>query len=136
MSGGHTSVRRILIPIDLSARSAPGVAYGLGLARELGAEASVLHVATSDEAAKKSAPELERLRAVLEQPEHAPPIETRIGDPAKTIIAAAHEGGYDLIVIGTRPRLGLADYLLGSVAMRVVEAAPCPVLCLRPDPTR
>ena len=37
----------------------------------------------------------------------------------------------DLIVIGTHGRTGLAKFFLGSVASRVVAAAPCPVLTVR-----
>ena len=37
----------------------------------------------------------------------------------------------DLIVMGTHGRSGLAKLFLGSVAGRVVAAAPCPVLTVR-----
>jgi nucleotide-binding universal stress UspA family protein len=37
----------------------------------------------------------------------------------------------DLIVIGTHGRTGLAKFFLGSVASRVLAAAPCPVLTVR-----
>ena len=40
----------------------------------------------------------------------------------------------DLIVLGTHGRTGLAHVLMGSVAERVVQKAPCPVLTIRhPD---
>ena len=35
------------------------------------------------------------------------------------------------IVVGTHGRTGLAGAILGSVAMRVVATAPCPVLTIR-----
>jgi nucleotide-binding universal stress UspA family protein len=37
----------------------------------------------------------------------------------------------DLIVVGTHGRTGLSHVLLGSVAERVVQTAPCPVLTVR-----
>ena len=37
----------------------------------------------------------------------------------------------DLLVVGTHGRSGLAKLFLGSVAGRVVAAAPCPVLTVR-----
>jgi len=37
----------------------------------------------------------------------------------------------DLVVMGTHGRSGLAKFFLGSVAGRVVSAAPCPVLTVR-----
>ena len=42
-------------------------------------------------------------------------------------------GNFDLIVIGTHGRSGLAHMLLGSVAEKVVRKANCPVLTVRPE---
>jgi len=39
--------------------------------------------------------------------------------------------GADLIVIGTRGLSGLKHMLLGSIAERVVQRAPCPVLTVK-----
>jgi nucleotide-binding universal stress UspA family protein len=50
---------------------------------------------------------------------------------AEGICEAASELGADLIVISTHGRTGLAHMLIGSVAERVVQHAPCPVLTLR-----
>jgi nucleotide-binding universal stress UspA family protein len=47
------------------------------------------------------------------------------------IVRAAKSKKADLIVIGTHGRTGLAKLFLGSVASRVVAAAPCPVLTVR-----
>jgi nucleotide-binding universal stress UspA family protein len=47
------------------------------------------------------------------------------------IVRAAKSKKADLIVIGTHGRTGLAKFFLGSVASRVVAAAPCPVLTVR-----
>lgn len=56
------------------------------------------------------------------------------GDPATAIVEHAAQGGYDLLVLGTHGRSGLAHALLGSVAEKVVRRAPCPVLTVRtPD---
>lgn len=47
------------------------------------------------------------------------------------IARAARSKKADLIIIGTHGRTGLAKFFLGSVASRVVAAAPCPVLTVR-----
>jgi universal stress protein A len=52
----------------------------------------------------------------------------RGGDVAETIVRTATEGGFDLVVIGTRGRTGLAHALLGSVAETVVRMSTVPVL--------
>ena len=53
------------------------------------------------------------------------------GDPATTIVEHAAQGGYDLLVLGTHGRTGIAHAALGSVAEKVVRSAPCPVLTVR-----
>jgi universal stress protein A len=53
------------------------------------------------------------------------------GVPWLEIVELAKTEKVDLIVIGTRGRTGLPQILLGSVAQRVVQLAPCPVLVAR-----
>lgn len=47
------------------------------------------------------------------------------------IVRAARGQHADMIVIGTHGRTGLARFMLGSVASRVVSHAGCPVLTVR-----
>ena len=54
-----------------------------------------------------------------------------VGSPFAEIRGAAERHHADLIVIGTHGRTGLAHVLLGSVAERVVQHAPCPVLTIK-----
>ena len=55
----------------------------------------------------------------------------REGVADEQIVRAARAKKADVIVIGTHGRTGLAKLFLGSVASRVVTAAPCPVLTVR-----
>jgi nucleotide-binding universal stress UspA family protein len=50
------------------------------------------------------------------------------GDPAEEIARVAAEGGYDLILAGSRERGTVVELLLGSVSKTLVRTAPCPVL--------
>jgi len=54
-----------------------------------------------------------------------------LGDAAATIVEHAKNGGYDLLVMGTHGRTGLSHALMGSVAEKVVRRAPCAVLTIR-----
>ena len=56
---------------------------------------------------------------------------TADGSPAQQIVRVARSKRFDLVVIGTHGRTGLAKFFLGSVAGRVVSTAPCPVLTVR-----
>jgi nucleotide-binding universal stress UspA family protein len=59
--------------------------------------------------------------------------ETRavIGNAATAILNAAREIDAELVVVATRGRTGLKRMVLGSVAERIVELAPCSVLAVR-----
>lgn len=57
--------------------------------------------------------------------------EVRAGEAASEIVAAAREHGIDAIVMGHRSHNRLAQVLIGSVARRVVDTAPCPVMIVR-----
>jgi len=58
------------------------------------------------------------------------PVETAIrdGNPSSEIVDYADEHGCDAVVMGTHGRGGIDRLLLGSVAERVVRAAPIPVV--------
>ena len=53
------------------------------------------------------------------------------GDPAHEVAEYAKSTGADLIVIPSHGRTGIARFLIGSVAERVVRLAPCSVVVLR-----
>lgn len=53
------------------------------------------------------------------------------GTAWREIVAAALHNGVELIVVGTHGRSGLHHLLLGSVAEKVVQHAPCAVLVAR-----
>ena len=51
--------------------------------------------------------------------------------PADKIVETAKDGGFDLIVIGSRGLGGIKEFFLGSVSDRVADEAPCPVLIIK-----
>jgi ACR3 family arsenite transporter len=55
----------------------------------------------------------------------------QVGHPARTIVATAHEGGYDLIVMGTHGHGKLGERLIGSIAEEVLRHSAIPVLVVR-----
>jgi nucleotide-binding universal stress UspA family protein len=53
------------------------------------------------------------------------------GNPATQIARIAKAGPFDLLIIGTHGRTGLAKFFLGSVTGRVVATASCPFVTVR-----
>lgn len=55
----------------------------------------------------------------------------RTGHVASEIAETADNGGYDMLVLGSKGRTGVQDLLLGSVARRVSEIARTAVLLVK-----
>ena len=55
-----------------------------------------------------------------------------IGTPASNIVAEAEKSGYDLIVMSTHGRTGIAHMVIGSVTEQVLRNATCPVFSAHP----
>lgn len=55
------------------------------------------------------------------------------GDAVEEIVSFARRENFDVIIMATHGRTGLADVLFGSVASRVVREAFIPVTLIRPD---
>ena len=76
------------------------------------------------------AKQLETLLTEGEQGRQAPSSSIEQGAPAGNTGLRASRGDIDLIVMATHGRGGVARLMMGSVADKVVRAAPCPVLTL------
>lgn len=56
------------------------------------------------------------------------------GDPVAEILREARRGAYDLVALATHGRRGLDRFLFGSVAARLIESSPVPLLLFPPGP--
>lgn len=134
----------ILVPVDGSTDAARALELAIEEARQHGAGVSVVF-ALDIEALQQlpfdapvDAEAIDRARAYVERqgkvveaagvPLRAAVVES--GAPADTIIEAARNG-VDLIVMSTHGLGRSGRYALGSVAMKVLMGAACPVLLLR-----
>jgi universal stress protein A len=144
---------RILVPVDFSRASRTALDYALFLAERFGATVEVMHVLEAPRylppdtligipgemqrpvgqiARTHAEREMEEMLAQMDlRPDRRPRTRLEAGDPAATIAGVAGSEGFDLIVMGTHGRTGLAHLLLGSVAEKIVRIAPCPVLTMR-----
>jgi nucleotide-binding universal stress UspA family protein len=137
--------KRILIPTDGSDRTKPAITSGLEMAKLMNAEVTALSVIdVGDFASSTQGLGISDRYAYLESVAEAAveyvkqkgrelgvEVQTKItrGNPAMDIIQAS--GNYDLIVMGTLGRTGLAHMLVGSVAEKVVRNSVCPVMVVR-----
>ncbi|HEY4259615.1 MAG TPA: universal stress protein [Schlesneria sp.] len=59
----------------------------------------------------------------------------RFGQPGDELAKLAHEGRYDLVIVGTRTRSKTSQLIFGSTAQKVMRAAPCAVWVVKPEIT-
>jgi nucleotide-binding universal stress UspA family protein len=143
--------QKILCPTDFSDGARRAMAVAARLAREAGAELVVAHawhvpapalpadyaflpqmVQQLSEDAQRGLDDAAREAVALGAPRVAQVLLSGVAWAA--IVDALADPAFDLVVIGTRGRTGLARVLLGSVAEKVVRHAPCPVLAVPPPP--
>jgi nucleotide-binding universal stress UspA family protein len=141
-------IRRILVPIDFSEHAEHVIEWARHLAAEHASHLILLHVyhlpvefqqlegaylPPDFWANVKTEAEQTLERYVRELRERSLDVEAvvREGYPATVIVDEAEAQHADLIVIGTHGLSGLKHLLLGSIAERVVQKAPCPVLAVK-----
>ncbi|SIT84096.1 universal stress protein [Edaphobacillus lindanitolerans] len=53
------------------------------------------------------------------------------GEPGPTIVNYANANAFDLVVVGSRGRNPLQEFVIGSVSHKVLKRARCPVLIVK-----
>lgn len=139
----------LLVPLDGSEYGARALAYAEGLAGETGARISLLsvllrpasesapHVPKLDEQSRKFAEEHLETTAASVRAHNGAQVSTAVefGEPAERITEYARSQGVDLIVMSTHGLGATGRYAIGSVALKVLMTAPCPVFMVRIEQT-
>jgi nucleotide-binding universal stress UspA family protein len=135
---------RVLVAVDGSESAKKAFEKSIYLAQKCNSKLEVIHVVTCelggdsaaiydllDEDKTKAEKMLEEYR--IEAAKNNIPIEIMIkqGDAANIIIELSEKNKYDLIIMGTRGRNAFQELLLGSVSLKVMHHAICPVMVVR-----
>lgn len=140
-----TTIRRVLVALDLGPASGPVLALAAEAARRFDARLTALHVIEGIDELRglnlphvsydEILPDLEgnarrRLGGFLREASAPREAEAAVavGEPYEEILEAAGALPADLVVLGTHGRRGLERAIFGSTAERVVRAARVPVL--------
>jgi nucleotide-binding universal stress UspA family protein len=141
------AIDTILLPVDFSDETSNALRHAAILAERVDATVVLLHVVDAPVLPAFYGPVqevgsvdrlLDRAERELEALGRELPAEVkwsatvREGQAWREIVAAAQEGGADLIVVPTHGHGAIERMLLGSTTERVLRAADCPVLTLRP----
>jgi universal stress protein A len=144
---------RILVPVDYSEHSRRALEYAVQVAAAFSASVDVVHCFdrpsyVSDDIfierdgkrrplvevlAEDAEREMTQFLKSVNVPE-AVKIGTQLigGDPTGAVCDRLRDDGHDLVVIGASGKSGVRQFLLGSVAARLVRMSPVPVLTVPP----
>lgn len=131
---------RIVVGLDGSANSSAAVRWALREARLRGADLEAVTAFATF--APDGLPDRDKLRTdqevadacarmqreqLADLPHHGVTVmtSTALGDAAEILVAAA--AGASMLVVGARGRCGVSELLVGSVSLRCVNRATCPV---------
>ncbi len=120
-NGGHIT---LLTALDVP-EYPPAMYYPAGVA------AYEINQQTMNEQVIPQAQEyLQRIAESFKDAGYITHIEAIIGDPAQTIVEHAEKHEADAIVMSTHGRTGFSRWLFGSVALKVLGSARCPVFII------
>jgi nucleotide-binding universal stress UspA family protein len=120
---------RILCAVDLTPLAPQVVALASAFARAKGASVTLLHATNRRDPHPEAAGQLERLAVPLRSAGIPLSIVMEESEPAPFVLEYAT--GAALVVMGTHGGHGIERLMLGSVAERVLDHAPCPVATVR-----
>jgi nucleotide-binding universal stress UspA family protein len=146
--GDKTDIKKILVASDLSELTSISLDFAAELADRFNSKIFILHVLelhhTYEVSTSRIIEEL-RILALKELKSYSDkiPKEKTKGINIQEmvtlymrawfgIISFAEENDIDLIIITSHGRKGLARFILGSTAEKVISESPCPVLAIKP----
>jgi nucleotide-binding universal stress UspA family protein len=142
-------IQRVLFASDFSSASRPALRSALEIAAALRAELILMHALpvvlplpgtymteTAWGAVRRGVvADAEKELARMQRLAHKAGLKATTlvveGFPAQEIVRVAKAKRVRLIVMGTHGRTGWQRVVMGSVALRVVASAPCPVMTIR-----
>jgi len=140
--------KRIMLPVDFSEHYDRAAEYAAWVARVSKAMVHLVHVVSNPADAVYEPEEQphwvmvahaqEKATVLLEQagkrclpPDCPCEVHVLVGEPYEKLVEIARTLRPDLIVMSTHGRGGVAHLVMGSVAEKIVQHAPCPVLVVR-----
>lgn len=137
--------KKILVPIDGSEHSVKTLEHAITMGKDLDGELTVLQVidtpfftgypydltSVHQDLEKITDNDWERVEPTLKESGISYKRAVEKGSPAEIIIAAAEQGHFDLLIIGSHGAGAAERFLLGSVSDRVVHHAPCDIFVVK-----
>ena len=146
--GDKIDIKKILVPTDLSELTSISLDFAIDIANRFNSTIYLLHtlelhhsyeISTSKIIEELRVLALKELRSYLNKIPKEKTKGINIQEMVTLYMRAwfgivnfAEENGIDLIIMTTHGRKGLARFMLGSTAEKVISESPCPVLTIKP----
>jgi len=146
--GDKIDIKKILVPTDLSELTSISLDFAIDIANRFNSTIYLLHtlelhhsyeISTSKIIEELRVLALKELRSYLNKIPKERIKGINIQEMVTLYLRAwfgivnfAEENGIDLIIMTTHGRKGLARFMLGSTAEKVISESPCPVLAIKP----
>ena len=128
-------IKRILCPVDLNRGSESITELALSLAKLYQSELTMLHVANKKEGDwfERESSGIKKMKVLVNPDQEWCKVRYMIenGRPDEEILKVVEREGIDLIVMGHHSHLPAQEVVMGSVALKTIAGAACPVLVLR-----
>ena len=137
----HPGYLQAIVATDFSPAAKAAVQQAILLARTSGAKLAMTYAApdsmqsfkTAHEIRQESAVKMKEMMEDLGAADLDIPLQTRIGQPIVVIIHAVQQGGFDLVLAGSRGHGDWTQFLIGSTAKRLVRKCPVSVWIVKSE---
>jgi len=137
----HPGYLQAIVATDFSPAAKAAVQQAIWLARTSGAKLAMTYAApdsmqsfkTAHEIRQESAVKMKEIMEDLGATDLDIPLQTRIGQPIVVIIHAVQQGGFDLVLAGSRGHGDWTQFLIGSTAKRLVRKCPVSVWIVKSE---
>lgn len=130
--------KRILVPLDGSQLAETAIPHAEALAQKSQGKILLIRISSKPDEKVDPVTGLQPRQVYLDEKaqklrDNGIEVECRVqqGDPASKIIELAESDAIDLVVMSSHGRTGLARWVYGSVAEKVLHNARCPLLLVR-----
>jgi nucleotide-binding universal stress UspA family protein len=124
-------LKNILFATAFGAGAERQAAYAFSLAQEHRSRITLLHVQRNPDQEEEIVNRMQDLLPSAAELHCLPLFRVEWGDPVKEILRVAEQMHADLIVLGAKPRKGLAAHEPHTKAYQVVCGAHCPILTIK-----
>ena len=141
--------KKIMVPVDFTSHTEKLVKYALQVGQAMAADIIFVHIVESFSGYEMLLvhPSFEKMSADLKAradelmanlvEDHRTGYESisgevMIGDVVDKLVEYAEKEDVDMIIAGTHGTKGLEKVLMGSVAAKLTQKAPCPILIVNP----